>query len=58
MHRWFMAVLLLLGPAAVLAADTATTGKVELGVASYQELGALVQQNRGKVILVDFWADY
>jgi hypothetical protein len=38
---------------AVLAAD-----KVELRLAKYTELGDAVRQQKGKVVVVDFWADF
>ena len=42
-----------------LLAGTPTLGqeKVDVKVVSYEELGDIVRQLKGKVVVVDFWAD-
>ena len=32
-------------------------GKVDVKVVKYEELGDIVRQLKGKVVVVDFWAD-
>jgi hypothetical protein len=39
-------------------AEPASGTKVELKVVKYQELGSAVRQLAGKVVVVDFWADF
>jgi len=51
-----LALVLLFSPA-ILAADP-PPAKVELKLASYNELGSVIKQHQGKVIVVDFWADF
>jgi hypothetical protein len=49
-----------LGLALVLLwASTPTLGqeKVQVNVVTYEELGDIVRQLKGKVVVVDFWAD-
>jgi thiol-disulfide isomerase/thioredoxin len=46
-------VLLSVGPALVGAAD-----KVKVRVVKYPELAETIRQNKGKVIIVDFWAEW
>jgi hypothetical protein len=45
-------------PAMLLSADSASEAKVELKVVKYQELGSAVRKLAGKVVVVDFWADF
>jgi thiol-disulfide isomerase/thioredoxin len=40
------------------APDQTTDAKVTLQDLKYEELGKLIRANKGKVIVVDFWADY
>jgi thiol-disulfide isomerase/thioredoxin len=40
------------------APDQTADGKVTLQDLKYDELGKLIRANKGKVIVVDFWADY
>ena len=47
-------MLLVLGGLA--GAQQPSGGKVELKVVKYDELGDIIRQNRGKVVVVDFWA--
>jgi hypothetical protein len=52
----------LTGLVAALVATSVLTAqepqpKVEIAVVKYPELGALVKQLKGKVIVVDFWGD-
>jgi len=46
-------IALLIGPALAGAAD-----KVEVRVVKYPELAETIRQNMGKVIIVDFWAEW
>ncbi len=52
----FLAGLLLTLSAAAPAQEKAAPAKVELKVVKYDGLGDLVRENRGKVVVVDFWA--
>jgi hypothetical protein len=47
-----VACVLLLG-----AADKADDLKVELRVVKYEEVGELIKSLKGKIVIVDFWAD-
>jgi hypothetical protein len=42
-------------PLSELRADDAP---IELNVATYRQLGELVKQQRGKVVVIDMWATY
>jgi thiol-disulfide isomerase/thioredoxin len=33
-------------------------GTVEIKTVSYKEMGAIIRDNRGKVVVVDFWGDF
>jgi thiol:disulfide interchange protein len=54
--RWH-AGLLALATFSVLTAPAAED-KVEVKIAKYADLTATVQKLKGKVIVVDFWADW
>ena len=43
---------------AALAGSAQAEDKVELKVVKYAELAKTVQQFKGKVIVIDFWADW
>jgi len=43
---------------AALAASARAEDKVELKVVKYPELAKTVRQFKGKVIVIDFWADW
>lgn len=49
---WGLMALLTIGGTS-LAAD-----KVEVKVVKYAGLGEVIKQLKGKVVVVDFWADY
>ena len=51
----FLATTVLLLPAAVPADPPAT---VAVNVVKYDGLSAFVKKQSGKVVVVDFWADY
>src|SRR5947209_10613151 len=53
-----LAVLLLAGGVSESAPEGPAPGKVELRTLTYKELGALIKQLHGKVVVVDFWADF
>jgi hypothetical protein len=56
--RWVGLVgLLFLGSAPVLSDPPATDARVEVRVVKYPGLQETVKQLRGKVIVVDCWAD-
>lgn len=40
-----------------VAADSVDTPKVDLRVAKYDEMGDLIKSLKGKIVVVDFWAD-
>jgi thiol-disulfide isomerase/thioredoxin len=42
----------------VAAGRPATDGKVTVTVVKYDGLTQLIQKNKGKVLVLDFWADY
>jgi len=46
--------------AALLSGDAAAQGegKVELKVVKYTGLTEVIKRHRGKVVVIDFWADY
>jgi hypothetical protein len=48
-------ILMLAGAA---APGQGTDGKVALKTVSYAELGKMVRDLKGKVVVVDFWAEY
>lgn len=61
MTRWRNVVVLLVLLALATLPGTAQEGKggkVELKVVKYDELAKAVLRHRGKVVVVDFWADY
>jgi hypothetical protein len=41
----------------LLAADKADEPKVELRVVKYDEMGKTIKDFKGKIVVVDFWAD-
>jgi len=41
-----------------LLGAAAAEDKVDVRVVSYAELGETIRQLKGKVVVVDFWADY
>jgi thiol-disulfide isomerase/thioredoxin len=51
-------VVLLLVLFANLSAQEAPAAKVELQVVKYKDLGAAIRNLRGKVVVVDLWADW
>jgi len=54
--RWQFLALAALG-FTLIGADKADEPKVELRVAKYDDLGKTVRDLKGKVVVVDFWAD-
>ena len=56
-YRWRAGLvalaILLIPPAAALAED-----KVEVKVVKYPDLAATIKNLKGKVVVVDFWADW
>lgn len=59
--RWLIGLavpaLLLAMPARTPADDPKDQGKVELKVVKYDELKEAIKKFKGKVVVVDFWAD-
>ena len=56
--RWLaLPALLLLGAASVPAADKAEADKVQVKVVAYKQLGETIKELKGKIVVVDFWAD-
>jgi thiol-disulfide isomerase/thioredoxin len=53
-----MSVLLGVGSASGLGAGAKSDGKVELKVAKVGDLVKAIEANKGKVVLVDFWATF
>jgi hypothetical protein len=56
-NRWragFVALSALL----VLAGPAFAQDKVEVKVAKYDDLAATIKKLKGKVIVIDFWADW
>lgn len=49
--------LALVMPAAGLGQDAKKAANVTLKVATYAEMGQVVKQLKGKVVVVDFWSD-
>jgi hypothetical protein len=56
---WSLAVpaLLLLGWVGVHAGGKADGGKVDVKVVKLDALKEIIKQNKGKVVVVDFWSD-
>ncbi len=54
--RWSLLALAALG-FALMGADKADDPKVELRVAKYDEMGKVVRDFKGKIVVVDFWQD-
>ena len=50
-------LLLAIGGAMCLAAGLEASDAVTIRVIKYAELGQAVKQNKGHVIVLDFWAD-
>jgi hypothetical protein len=50
-------LLLAIGSAMCLATSLEAADGVTLRVIKYPELGQAVKQNKGHVIVIDFWAD-
>ncbi len=59
--RWLIGLavpaLLLAVPARTPAGDSKDPAKVELKVVKYDELKESIKKFKGKVVVVDFWAD-
>src|SRR3954470_12352989 len=53
-----MRPFMLVSAVTVFAASAAAGSPVAVKVVKYDGLGDLIKQNRGKVVVVDFWADY
>jgi hypothetical protein len=53
-----LALLALLGGLFALGSALAQPGKPNLETISYADLGKLVRANKGKVVLVYFWAHF
>jgi hypothetical protein len=60
-RRWRLCLSLLalgvFGFRLVPAADKVEPGKVEIKVVKYDGLKDIIKQFKGKVVVVDFWAD-
>ena len=57
MHN--MSIACLAPPALLLTALFASAAdKVEVKVAKYADLGKAIKDQKGKIVVVDFWADY
>jgi hypothetical protein len=41
----------------LIGADKADDPKIELRVAKYDEMGKVVRDLKGKIVVVDFWQD-
>jgi len=54
--RWSMLALAALG-FTLIGADKADEPKIELRVAKYDEMGKVVRDLKGKIVVVDFWQD-
>lgn len=57
-HFLLVGSLLVLALLGVTPAQETTTPQIELQVVRYQELCAAVRAQRGKVVVVDLWADW
>jgi hypothetical protein len=57
-HRLMSGCSLALTAVALLAAANVPVEKVELKTVTYAGLEDVIRQNAGRVIVVDFWADY
>ena len=55
-NRWRTGFVAL--AALVLAVPALAQDKVEVKLAKYADLTAVIKKNKGKVIVVDFWADW
>jgi thiol:disulfide interchange protein len=56
-NRW-RAGFVALSTFLVLAVPALAQDKVEVKVAKYDELAATIKKLKGKVIVIDFWADW
>ncbi|HLJ94334.1 MAG TPA: hypothetical protein VKU02_14200 [Gemmataceae bacterium] len=56
-NRWHSR-LVALSLLAALALPAVAQDKVEVKVAKYDDLTATIKKLRGKVIVIDFWADW
>jgi len=57
MRRWIVCVPILLSLSPI-AASQAPSSEVRLDLVTYKQLGNEIKSLQGRVILVDFWADY
>jgi hypothetical protein len=57
MRGLIVSSILALTVAAGLPRDASAADRVELRAVNYKDLGAAIRQLKGKVIVVDFWAD-
>lgn len=56
--RWLaLPALLLVAAAGVPAPEKADADKVQVKVVAYADLGKTIKELKGKIIVVDFWAD-
>jgi len=56
--RWLaLPALLLFAAAGVPAAEKADADKVQFKTVTYKELGETIKGLKGKIVVVDFWAD-
>ena len=56
-NRW-CAGLVALATLCVLGVPAFGQDKVEVKVAKYDDLTATIKKHKGKVIVIDFWADW
>jgi len=56
-HWLALPALLLLGAEGVPAADKAEADKVQVKVVTYNELLETIKELKGKIVVIDFWAD-
>jgi hypothetical protein len=54
--RWRVLAFAALG-FPLMGADKADDPKIELRVAKYDEMGKVVRDFKGKIVVVDFWQD-
>jgi thiol-disulfide isomerase/thioredoxin len=54
MRRWIVSVSILL----ILTGTATSQDQVRLDLVTYNQLGNEIKNSKGKVILVDFWADF